>query len=251
MQQEIRPEFPPADLLTGLADAYRVLSERCDEAEPAVAVRSSATDEDGATASFAGQYETILNVRGAEAIAVAMLECWAAARSARVAHYRRLQGMPGAGALLPILVQQLICADVSAVVFSANPVTGNRGEIIVNSSWGLGDSIVGGHVTPDSFVIRRSDYALMERAIARKRRMTVPNDGPRADGTHQVDVPTCLQHVPSLDDAQVLEVARLATMLEAEVGAPVDVECAAAGRTLYLLQCRPITTLVREGGERA
>jgi len=120
-----------------------------------VAVRSSALDEDGAGASFAGQHETYLNVVGAAAVAEAVARCWASVRSSRALEYRRRQGFPLDGARIAVLVQQLIPADVSSVVFSANPVTGSRDEVMINASWGLGESIVGGTVTPDTYVVRR------------------------------------------------------------------------------------------------
>ena len=230
---------PPPDLVAGLARAYGDLAERCGTAAPAVAVRSSATDEDGTGASFAGQYETILNVAGVGAVVQAVVRCWSAARSARVTAYRRRQGASDGQAALAVLVQQMVMADASAVAFSAHPVTGDRDEIVIDASWGLGESIVGGSVTPDSFVLSRVDGAIARRSLSAKRRMTVPSDG----GTLEVEVPCHLQNRPALDDRQVLEVARLAVSLEMSTGRPVDVECAYQDGVLYLLQCRPITTV--------
>ena len=140
---------------------------------------------------------------------------------------------------LAVLVQQLVASDVSAVVFSANPVTGNRDEVLINASWGLGESIVGGIVTPDAFVVRKSDLAVINRTITYKGRMTVSVPG----GTREVDVPRFLRSEASLSDEQAAEMAQLAIMLESTMEHPVDVECAYATGELYLLQCRPITTL--------
>ncbi|HLE28635.1 MAG TPA: PEP/pyruvate-binding domain-containing protein, partial [Anaerolineales bacterium] len=127
----------------------------------------------------------------------------------------------------------------SAVVFSANPVTGNRDEVMINASWGLGESIVGGTVTPDTFIVRKSDLAVINRVIADKQHMTVSAPG----GTREVDVPRFLRNAASLTDEQVVEMAKLALTLEVTMEHPVDVEGAYAGGELYLLQCRPITTL--------
>jgi pyruvate,water dikinase len=204
------------------------------------AVRSSAVDEDGATASFAGQHETYLNIVGAEAILQAITRCWESARSERALEYRRRQGLSQDRPQLAVLVQQLVAADVAAVAFSANPITGNRSEIMINASWGLGESIVGGTVTPDTFIVRKSDLAVIHRVIAGKQRMTIAAPG----GTREVDVPRFLRQEASLNDEQVAEIARLARTLEATMEHPVDVECAFAGGDLYLLQCRPITTLI-------
>jgi pyruvate, water dikinase len=203
------------------------------------AVRSSAVDEDGAAASFAGQHETYLNIVGAEAIIEAVGRCWESAWSERALEYRRQQGLSVERPQLAVLVQQLVASDVSAVAFSANPITGNRAEVMINASWGLGESIVGGTVTPDTFVVRKSDLAITSRTIADKQHMTVSTPG----GTHEVEVPRFLRHAASLTDEQVVEIAKLARTLEVTMEHPVDVECAYAGGQLYLLQCRPITTL--------
>ena len=203
------------------------------------AVRSSAVDEDGATASFAGQHETYLNIIGADEILQAIIRCWESARSERALEYRRQQGLSMKHPQLAVLVQQLIASDVSAVVFSANPVTGNRDEVLINASWGLGESIVGGTVTPDTFAVRKSDMQITQRMIADKELMTV--SAPK--GTHEVEVPRFLRNEASLNDEQVIEMAKLATTLETTMEHPVDIECAYASGDLYLLQCRPITTL--------
>jgi pyruvate,water dikinase len=203
------------------------------------AVRSSAVDEDGTTASFAGQHETYLNIVGADAIIQAVTRCWESARSKRALEYRRQQGLSVERLQLAVLVQQLVTSEVSAVVFSANPITGNRDEIMINASWGLGESIVGGTVTPDTFVMRKSDLAVKDRVLADKQRMTVSAPG----GTHEVDVPRFLRNEASLSDGQMIELTQLALSLETTMGCAVDVECAYASGQLYLLQCRPVTTL--------
>jgi pyruvate,water dikinase len=196
-------------------------------------------DEDGAGASFAGQHETYLNIVGSDAILQAVARCWESARSERALDYRRQQGLSIGRVQLAVLVQQLIASDVSAVVFSANPVTGQRDEVVINASWGLGESLVGGTVTPDTFVVRKSDRTVTDRTIAEKQRMTVAVPG----GTLEVNVPRFLRREATLDDGQAAEMAQLALTLEAAMGWPVDVECAYARGELYLLQCRPITTL--------
>src|SRR5512138_1356373 len=193
------------------------------------AVRSSAADEDGTTASFAGQHETYLNIVGADAIIQAVTRCWESARSDRALDYRRQQGLSVEHPQIAVLVQQLVPADVSAVVFSANPVTGSRDEIVINASWGLGESIVGGTVTPDTFIVRKSDLAVVRHIVADKQCMTVSVPG----GTHAVDVPRFLRNISSLNDEQVNEMAKLAQTLEATMEYPVDIECAYAGGELY------------------
>jgi phosphoenolpyruvate synthase/pyruvate phosphate dikinase len=230
----------PPMLRKTLAAAYRRLAELTDEPQPRVAVRSSAADEDGSDASFAGQHDTYLNIAGDDAVMEAVARCWASAHTERAYEYRRQHGLPRDQIRLAVLVQRLVPADVAAVVFSANPVTGNRGEVLINASWGLGESIVGGTVTPDTYVINKASGATTERHIADKRRMTVAVPG----GTREVDVPRFLRSAPSLNELQVTAMADLARSLEATMGWPVDIECAVHDESLYLLQCRPITTLM-------
>jgi len=229
---------------SAIRDAYDRLGSLIGEAQPAVAVRSSATDEDSATAAFAGQYETYLNIMGADAVCTAIERCWASANTERVIEYRRQLGIATQDPKLAVLIQALVPADVSAVVFSANPITQSHQEIIVTASWGLGESIVGGTVTPDTFIIKvdptlRYPEQIITSEIADKATMTVRS----ASGTQAVRVPTLLRTQPSVGTEEVLEMAQLALDLQASLGYPVDVECAYAAGTLYLLQCRPITTL--------
>jgi pyruvate,water dikinase len=229
----------PADLIDELSRAYARLAERTGVAQPPVAVRSSAIDEDGAAASFAGQHETFLNVAGVEGIVRAIGHCWASVSSPRALAYRRQQGLPVDGVQLAVLVQQMVQADISAVLFSANPINRRRDEVVITASWGLGESIVGGTVTPDTYVVQKDGLALASRQIADKRWMTVATAG----GTREVEVPRLLRLRPALSEAQAIELARLGVALEQAMGWPVDVECAYHGERLMLLQCRPITTL--------
>lgn len=232
----------PAALRQGIAAAYQRLAEVSGDAAPRVAVRSSAADEDGSAASFAGQHETYLNIAGSDAVMEAVARCWASAHTERAYDYRRQHGLATDRIGLAVLVQRLVPADVSAVVFSANPVTGERGEVVINASWGLGESIVGGTVTPDTYVVHRASGAVVERRIAEKRRMTVAIPG----GTREVDVPRFLRAAPALDGPHIAAMADLAASLERAMGWPVDIECALQGDRLSLLQCRPITTLITE-----
>jgi Phosphoenolpyruvate synthase/pyruvate phosphate dikinase len=232
-------EAHPLDLRDEITAAISDLMACHSLSDFSAAVRSSAVDEDGATASFAGQHETYLNIVGADAIIQAVTRCWESARSERALEYRRQQGLSVKRPQLAVLIQQLVASDVAAVVFTANPITGSRAEIMINASWGLGESIVGGTVTPDTFIVRKSDLAITCRTIADKQHMTVSTPG----GTHEVAVPRFLRNESSLNDEQVVEMAKLALKLEVTMEHPVDVECAYASGELYLLQCRPITTL--------
>ncbi|HUR85538.1 MAG TPA: PEP/pyruvate-binding domain-containing protein [Solirubrobacteraceae bacterium] len=221
--------------------AYAELADRAGTERPLVAVRSSATDEDGLQASFAGQHETILGVSGLDELLAAIAACRESAHTDRALQYRRSNGLAGPRGPLPVLVQLLVQADAAAVVFSVNPVNPARGEVLVNAAIGLGESIVGGTVTPDEWAVGR-DLDIARRTIADKRRMTVRVPG----GSREIDVPFALRRRPSITDDQVRQAAALALRLERELGMPVDLELAWSSGELHLLQCRPITTLAQE-----
>ncbi len=199
-----------------VAAGYAELCRRTGRTDTAVAVRSSAIGEDGAETSFAGQHDTVLEVRGPDAVTEAVLACWRSAASDRAVAYRREHGIAGAPRV-GVLVQEMVPADAAAIAFSADPVAGDCDTVVVDACFGLGEAIASGTVTPDSFAIRKADLAIVKRTIS----------GEQA----------------ALSDAQVREVSSLAIALEAERGGPVDIECAFAGGRLYLLQSRPITTL--------
>jgi len=228
----------PVELLAAIAEAYDRLGGG------RVAVRSSAVDEDGDAHSFAGQHETFLNVEGIEAIGEAVVLCFASAFTERALDYRQHVGLPVDHIGLAILVQAQVLADSSAVVFSANPINGRRDEIVINASYGLGESIVGGTTTPDTFVVRKADLEVLSRTIGQKQVMTVPVPG----GTRELETPALLRDLPSITDEQILALASLAVALETDGGTPVDVECAIHDATVYLLQSRPITTLRSASG---
>ena len=204
-----------------------------------VAVRSSAVDEDGAAHSFAGQHETFLNLEGVEAICEAVALCFASAFTSRALDYRLQIGLPVDDISLAVLVQTQVPADSAAVVFSANPISGCRDEVVVNCSYGLGESIVGGTTTPDTFVVRKCDLEIISRTIGEKRLMTVAVPG----GTRELETPALLRAQQSVTDDLVGAMAELAIRLEVATGAHVDIECAVDDGKLYLLQARPITTL--------
>lgn len=221
-----------------VVDAYLQLEQRAEQIGVPVAVRSSAVDEDGPSASFAGQHDTYLNVRGAEAVFEAVRRCWASAHSEVALAYRRQQGLDMDNIRIAVLVQRLVSADVAGVAFSANPITGSRDEVMINASWGLGESVVSGTVTPDMYIVHRQTQTVTVE-LGAKERMTVL----AVDGTRETPVPGHQRNARTLTDDQAVNVATLAARLEQSMGWPVDVEFAFRDGVLSLLQCRPITTL--------
>ncbi len=222
-----------------VAGAYHRLAAAVGLDDAPVAVRSSAIDEDGGSTSFAGQHETVLNVRGASSVVHAVMRCVQSATAGGALAYRERKGLGADGVAMAVLVQTLVPVDVCAVVFSANPVTGNRDETLINASWGLGESIVSGAVTPDTFVIDTSTWRVASACLGDKALMTVAVD----HGTQQVAVSAARQKMLSLTAAQAIEVARVARSLECTMGWPVDIECGFSRGEFHLFQCRPITTL--------
>lgn len=206
---------------------------------PSVAVRSSALDEDGPAASFAGQHDTLLAIVGVDATLDAIEAIWASLRSEAALAYHRSHGLPSTNLALAVIVQRLVIADASGVAFSVEPVSGRRDRVVVNGSWGLGESMVGGTVTPDTWTLDKATLALLDTRLSDKARMTVAVDG----ATREVAVPAFLRGRAALDEHQILEVATMARSLEARQGWPVDIEFAVADGHLHLLQCRPVTGL--------
>lgn len=229
----------PDALSAQVVVAYAALGRHCGVDAPSVAVRSSALDEDSVGTSFAGQHDTYLNIRGPDNVLDAILRCLKSALSGEAMAYRTQHSLPLEDIRIAVLVQHLVPAEVSAVVFSCNPVNGSYDEVMINANWGLGESIVGGSVTPDTFIVDKDSGEVMERLLSRKLHRTVRTHS----ATINEAVPMDLQDIPCLTDGEIDALTMLAMSLETSSGHPVDIECAIAGGQVYLLQCRPITTL--------
>jgi pyruvate,water dikinase len=207
--------------------------------DPAVAVRSSATAEDLPEMSFAGQHDTYLNVRGGDRVLEAVKRCWASLWTARALGYRARQGIRPEDVALAVVVQQLVPADVAGILFTANPLTGSRDQVMINAAWGLGEAIVGGQVTPDSLIVDKRTGALESSDIADKDVMTVR--GP--EGTSEEPVPAARRKQAALRPEQAAELGRLGMRIEELYGRPMDVEWALHDGRCFLVQARPITAL--------
>ncbi|MEU7983888.1 PEP/pyruvate-binding domain-containing protein [Streptosporangium canum] len=203
-----------------------------------VAVRSSATAEDLPEMSFAGQQDTYLNIRG-DALPDAVKRCWASLWTARAIAYRTGNQVPQDDVALAVVVQELVPADAAGVLFTADPVTGARDRIVINASWGLGEAVVGGQVTPDTVVVDRSGYEVVEEHVGDKSVMTVRTPG----GTREEPVPGELRRRPVLDRAQAVRLARIGARIEELYGTAMDVEWAAHDGAFSIVQARPITGL--------
>ena len=228
------------DLEQEILVAYRALSERLGVPEPLVSVRSSATAEDAANTSFAGQYDSYLGVRGETELLEYVKKCWASLWNAQAIHYRATNGLDHLEALMAVVVQQMLPSTSAGVLFTANPVSNKYQEVLINSSWGLGESVVQGSVVPDSFSMDKESGVVTSRTISAKESTIELNDG---SGTRQRAVSQQLRDKPSITDEQLEQLLDLALSIEDHYEAPQDIEWAFADGQLYVLQSRPITSL--------
>jgi len=204
-----------------------------------VAVRSSATAEDLADASFAGQQETYLNVRGDDELLAAVVRCWASLWTDRAITYRARQRFDAGGLRLAVVVQRMVPAGAAGVMFTANPTNGRRDEVMITAAWGLGEAVVSGAVDTDTLVVAKADGRVRHRSIADKAVETAYV----ANGTAERPVPEERRRAAVLRDAAAAELARLGRRVEDHFGAPQDIEWARTTEGFVLLQARPITAL--------
>ncbi|WLW55587.1 rifamycin-inactivating phosphotransferase [Streptomyces sp. YU58] len=232
----------PDDLAAEITRAIARLGEQA-----AYAVRSSATAEDLPTASFAGQQDTYLNVMGPTAVLEHVGRCWASLFTERAVTYRQRQGIDHRTVRMAVVVQRMVFPDAAGILFTADPVTGNRKVATVDAGFGLGEALVSGLVNPDVFKVRQGE--VVEKTIAAKQRAVhaLPTGG-----TREVAIDSRRQEQPALTDEQVLRLVELGRRIEADFGRPQDIEWCLADDDFQIVQSRPITTLfpVPETGDR-
>jgi pyruvate,water dikinase len=220
-----------------------------------VAVRSSATSEDSAAASFAGVWDTFLCVQGAQAVLAGVRRCWASLENAESVAYRRHHGITDLA--MAVVVQRMVDARCAGVMFTRSPLTGDRSVVAVEGSWGLGSALVGGEVTPDRFVVNKVTGEVIQRTVASKQRWHRPH----GDGVMTEAVPDELRDVCCLTDGELAELLAVARRIEDHYGAPQDIEWAfgpgggsggsggsVGSGGLAILQSRPETVWARRDG---
>jgi pyruvate,water dikinase len=214
-----------------VAAAYDALGD-----SPPVAVRSSACAEDSETASYAGQQETYLHVRGADAVRDRVRDCWASFFSERAIFYRRQKGSLEDLAMA-VVVQRMVRAEVAGVLFTCDPVRGRRDRMVVEAVLGLGEAAVSGQVTPDHYILKR-DGTLRKAQVAQQPHAVVPVEG---GGVEERELgPEGGEQ--KLGEEQLRALARIGDDLEQRLGGPQDIEWALEGGEIYVLQARPVTT---------
>ncbi len=229
----------PDDIEKAIKSRYDEMCKREGE-QVFVAVRSSATAEDLPDASFAGQQETYLNMRGAEDVFNAVRKCWASLYGARAIFYRVEQGFEHDKVNLSAIVQKMVDSEKSGVMFSSQPSTGEP-LVVIEGAWGLGESVVSGSVSPDNFVVDRKSKGIISKYIASKEIMIIRD--PKTLKTVTIKVPADKKEAVVLSDKEAVELAGYAEILEKHYGLPQDIEWGVERGKIYILQSRPITTI--------
>ena len=237
----------PESIRTEILEAYEMLKEKGVKTEK-VAVRSSATAEDLPDASFAGQQDTYLNISGPNELLYHVKKCWASLWTARAIYYRQDQGFVQTDVALSVVVQQMVSGNKAGVIFTVDPTTGKKDHLLINSSWGLGEAVVSGLVTPDDYLIDKNNGKVIEKNLGKKIKMIVEK-GDSGVGTEVVKTASYLGEDAvtgsSLNESEIDKLYQQALRIEEIYDAPQDIEWAIAGEDseVYLLQSRPITTL--------
>ena len=238
----------PSWLCEPLTESYAQLSERCDISDVPVAVRSSATCEDQPDASFAGEHDTYLWVRGADQVAAHMLRCWSSLFTDRAISYRRHMGYADRGAAMSVGIQKMVLPRAAGVAFTLNPSNGDRSQVAIDASWGFGEAVVSGSVTPDNFLVDKVMNAITRRTISPK--VTEHRLGDD-DRVVEAEVEPARRDAPCLTDDEIRCVAALARRAERHYRCPQDIEWALdahlpEGDNVLLLQARPETVWSRK-----
>ncbi len=238
----------PNEITKAIRDAYLIL----DTSHPStslrtgvtlpVAVRSSATAEDLPEASFAGQQETYLNIHGEEALLEAVKKCWASLWTARAIAYRIKNNIDQNTVALAVVVQEMVNAEASGILFTANPINGHRDEMVINAAWGLGEAIVGGLVSPDTIVADKATGKVKKYDVAEKTVITVLAES----GTREEKLEGAQRSSQVMNEAQVVELVNIACRIESYYGSPQDIEWCHVNGKFYIVQSRPITALPPE-----
>ena len=229
----------PDDMVMFIKEAYNQLCQRVGEDDTDVAIRSSATAEDLPEASFAGQQDTFLHVSGDEEVIEYVRKCWASLFEARAIFYREENDFEHSKVLIAVVVQKMAIADKAGVMFTVNPSTGEE-IALIEGSWGLGEAVVSGDVTPDNYQVDKANNEVINVTISDKKVMYTNDES----GTSiKVDVPEKMRMERVLSDEELIELTEMGKRVQAHYGEPMDTEWAFERDNLFLLQARPITTL--------
>ena len=227
------------DISIQIMTAYKKLGSFGGLVDMPVAVRSSATAEDSLDASFAGQQDTYLNVVGESNVLHRVRDCWASLFTPRSIFYRVKKKYDHFKVGVAVPIQKMVQSEISGIMFTANPVSNNKNEIIIEVIWGLGEYIVQGVITPDQFIIDKSNWTIKQKNNVSQDRQLVKNQ----NETHEIDVPKYKQNKIKIDDTIALKIAKIGQKLHNHYGKAQDIEFAIEKGKFYVVQTRPITTL--------
>jgi pyruvate,water dikinase len=235
----------PKEIIEEIIEAYKKLSKKFDKKNESVVVRSSATAEDLPEASFAGQQLTVMNVVGKEEVVEAVKKCWASLFTARATFYRESKGFEHHKVLIAVPVQKQVDSEKAGVGFTIHPSTGEKNKILIEASWGQGESVVSGSVTPDTYIIDKETGEVIQRDINRKTQMRILDKS--KGGLKEVDVPHDKQVIECLTDDELKQLYELSIKLGKHYNMPQDFEWVTEGGEVFLVQTRPVTVLYEEG----
>lgn len=205
-----------------------------------VAVRSSATAEDSSVASWAGELESYLNTTRKNLLG-RVKDCWSSLFTQRAIFYRNEKGLRKSKVLVAVAVQKMIQSEIAGICFTTHPVTKDKNQLIIEAGWGLGEAIVGGHITPDSYVVDKRNWKLLDINISEQEKMLIKKkDKPE---NAWVEVPKKLKNKQKLDGKQIINLAKVCVNIEKHYKFPCDIEWAMEKKKFYIVQSRPITTL--------
>lgn len=228
----------PGETGDAILEAYGELCKQRGKKNVAVAVRSSATAEDLPGASFAGQQDTFLHVTG-QTLLRKVQQCWSSLFTPRAVFYRNEKGFAHDEVLISVAVQEMIDSKASGVMFTLEPVGGDRKKVVINASWGLGEAVVSGQITPDEYTVEKGTFRILDRQIFKKQKQIVYD---QADGTVWVPVPEAMQSAQSLKDDAIVRLARYGVQIENHYGTAQDIEWAVdKDDRIFILQARPET----------
>jgi len=251
LSQRLRDIILEKELPEGIKDAivcaYDELNRKCRIIDGPVAVRSSGIAEDLPDASFAGQYDSYLNIRGKDSLLDNVKRCWASLFTTRAIVYREKNNFPLITGAMSVGVYKMVMSRAAGVGFTVHPGTGDNTKILLEGNWGTGESVVQGIVIPDRFVIEKETFKVEKKEISRKLKQIVVGE----TGTKEQEVPGHKQSLPCLSDPEALKIAEFATILEESYGMPLDIEWVlddtrSFPQNIFLVQARPVTKVAEK-----
>ncbi|MEM4133646.1 MAG: phosphoenolpyruvate synthase [Candidatus Micrarchaeia archaeon] len=232
----------PEEIANQIIEAYSQLKNRTGSKIEYVAVRSSATAEDVPSASFAGQQASFLNIYGEQALIDAVKRCWASLFTPRAIYYRVRQGFEHSKVKIAVVVQHMVQSEKAGVFFTVDPVSQDPNKMVIEAAFGLGETVVSGAITPDTYIINKSTLDIIHKHIAKQEWMLIKSENANV----KLGIKAEYQNMQKLEDEKIIELAKIGREIEKHYKWPQDIEWASEGGRLFIVQSRPVTTLKKE-----